>query len=70
MAPQDPPEVDRWTGKQRRKRSAEKNNGGWLVEKRRECWEEEIDYNIPLSSTFFSSLERYRITRQMGTLRL
>ena len=28
MAPQDPPEVDRWTGRQGKKRSVEKNNGG------------------------------------------
>ena len=31
MAPQDPPEVDRWTGNQRRKRSVEENNGGGAV---------------------------------------
>lgn len=28
MAPEDTPEVDRWTGRQGRKRSVEKNNAG------------------------------------------
>lgn len=36
VAPQDPPEVDRWTGKQGRKRSVEKNNGEWKEENTRE----------------------------------
>lgn len=42
MAPQDPPEVDRWTGKQGRKRSVEKNNG----ERREENAGEKLDHNI------------------------
>ena len=48
MAPQDPPEVDRWTGRQGKKRSVEKNNGGGVGEKNRMLGRKP-DHNIPLS---------------------
>lgn len=67
MAPQDPPEVDRWTGRQGRKRSVEKNNGGGRGEEK-----QTIIFALDPERGFhcFSSPERYRITRQMGKLRL
>ena len=51
MAPQDPPEVDRWTGRQGKKRSVEKNNGGGggVVGERNRMLGRKADHNIPLS---------------------
>lgn len=72
VAPQDLPEVDRWTGNQGRKRSVEKNNGGWgRKEENAGEKEQAIFPRIQVEASIcFSFPEKCIITRQVGKLRL